>query len=199
MSNRPTNSSSARNSRISLSGGTAPGRGIAAPRFHRVALDRRVGRLAAHALLGQGQQDALREHQPAQRHRGWPSCVGIDHELLDHAGHAVERKVERAGGIGRDIALGRGVRDVALVPQGDVLQRRQTAPRTTRARPVTFSVSTGLRLCGIDELPFWPSEKNSSASRTSVRCRWRISVAGSRPTRRSRPAPRRTRRAGRAG
>ena len=52
-----------------------------------------------------------------------------------------------------------------------------TALRTTRARPVRFSVSTGLRLCGIEELPFWPSEKNSSASRTSVRCRWRISVA----------------------
>src|ERR1700710_2389213 len=52
-----------------------------------------------------------------------------------------------------------------------------TALRTTRARPVTFSVSTGLRLCGIEELPFCPSEKNSSASRTSVRCRWRISVA----------------------
>ena len=31
-----------------------------------------------------------------------------------------------------------------------------TALRTTRARPVRFSVSTGLRLCGIDELPFWP-------------------------------------------
>ena len=32
-------------------------------------------------------------------------------------------------------------------------------------------------MCGIAELPFWPAEKNSSASRTSVRCRWRISVA----------------------
>ena len=40
-----------------------------------------------------------------------------------------------------------------------------------------FSVSTGLRLCGMAEEPFWPSEKNSSASSTSVRCRWRISVA----------------------
>ncbi len=27
------------------------------------------------------------------------------------------------------------------------------------------------------EEPFWPAEKNSSASSTSVRCRWRISVA----------------------
>ena len=52
-----------------------------------------------------------------------------------------------------------------------------TAERTMRARPVRFSVSTGLRLCGMAEEPFCPSEKNSSASRTSVRCRWRISVA----------------------
>ena len=46
-----------------------------------------------------------------------------------------------------------------------------------RARPVKFSDSTGLRLCGIAEEPFCFSEKNSSASSTSVRCRWRISVA----------------------
>ena len=46
-----------------------------------------------------------------------------------------------------------------------------------RASPVRFSLSTGLRLCGIDEEPFWPAEKNSSASSTSVRCKWRISVA----------------------
>ena len=46
-----------------------------------------------------------------------------------------------------------------------------------RARPVRFSVSTGLRLCGMAEEPFCPGEKNSSASSTSVRCRWRISVA----------------------
>ncbi len=52
-----------------------------------------------------------------------------------------------------------------------------TAERTMRARPVRFSVSTGLRLCGMADEPFCPSEKNSSASSTSVRCRWRISVA----------------------
>jgi hypothetical protein len=32
-------------------------------------------------------------------------------------------------------------------------------------------------LCGIADEPFWPLEKYSSASSTSVRCRWRISVA----------------------
>jgi hypothetical protein len=52
-----------------------------------------------------------------------------------------------------------------------------TALRTMRARPVRFSVSTGLRLCGIAELPFCPGEKYSSASSTSVRCKWRTSTA----------------------
>ncbi len=40
-----------------------------------------------------------------------------------------------------------------------------------------FSLSTGLRLWGIAELPFCPAWKNSSASRTSERWRWRTSVA----------------------
>ena len=31
-----------------------------------------------------------------------------------------------------------------------------TAARTTRASPVRFSLSTGLRLCGIALEPFWP-------------------------------------------
>ncbi|MNS99219.1 hypothetical protein D3C72_1336170 [compost metagenome] len=52
-----------------------------------------------------------------------------------------------------------------------------TAERTRRARPVRFSVRIGLRLCGMADEPFWPLSKNSSASRTSVRCRWRISTA----------------------
>ena len=47
------------------------------------------------------------------------------------------------------------------------------------------SVTIGLRLCGIADEPFWaPVRNGSSTSRTSVRCRWRISVA-----KRSRPAP----------
>ena len=57
-------------------------------------------------------------------------------------------------------------------------------PRSTRERPVMRSDTTGLRLCGIADEPFWPLPNGSSTSRTSVRCRWRISVA-----KRSRPAP----------
>src|SRR6266550_727183 len=50
-------------------------------------------------------------------------------------------------------------------------------PRTTRASPLNRSPEIGLRLCGMAELPFWPSPKNSPTSKTSVRCRWRNSVA----------------------
>ena len=54
--------------------------------------------------------------------------------------------------------------------------------RTTRASPEMRSQTIGLRLCGIAEMPFWPTANGSSASRTSLRCRWRISTA-----KRSRP------------
>ena len=50
-------------------------------------------------------------------------------------------------------------------------------PRTTRAMPEMRSAVIGLRLWGIAELPFWPGVKASSASRSSVRWRWRSSVA----------------------
>ena len=47
--------------------------------------------------------------------------------------------------------------------------------RSTRARPQMRSHTIGLRLCGIAEEPFCPAANGSSASRTSVRCRWRTS------------------------
>ena len=39
------------------------------------------------------------------------------------------------------------------------------------------SATTGLRLCGIADEPFWPRPNGSSTSRTSVRARWRTSSA----------------------
>ena len=49
--------------------------------------------------------------------------------------------------------------------------------RTTRASPQRRSETTGLRLCGIADEPFWPLPNGSATSATSVRARWRISVA----------------------
>ena len=50
-------------------------------------------------------------------------------------------------------------------------------PRRTRARPARRSHVMGLRLWGMAELPFCPARNGSAASPTSVRWRWRISVA----------------------
>ena len=50
-------------------------------------------------------------------------------------------------------------------------------PRITRASPLTRSQTTGFRLWGIALEPFCPSANGSCTSRTSVRARWRISVA----------------------
>ena len=52
-----------------------------------------------------------------------------------------------------------------------------TELRTIRAKPVRFSLKTGLRLWGIAELPFCPLAKNSSTSKTSVLWRCLISTA----------------------
>src|ERR1700719_1010921 len=52
-----------------------------------------------------------------------------------------------------------------------------TFERTTRASPQICSQVTGLRLWGMAELPRCSPPNGSSASRTSVRCRWRISSA----------------------
>ena len=43
--------------------------------------------------------------------------------------------------------------------------------------PVRFSEPMGFRLCGIADDPFCPVPNDSSASRTSLRWRWRISTA----------------------
>ena len=51
------------------------------------------------------------------------------------------------------------------------------AARTTRASPQIRSATTGFRLCGIAEEPFWPLPNGSCTSATSVRARWRISTA----------------------
>ena len=150
---------------------------LAAPDLHGVALHQPIGVLARDALLRERDQHALRMHEPAQPVEVLAHVLGIDHELVDDAGEPRQREIERHGGVRTDHALDRGVRDVALVPERDVLQRRRHIGAHHARSPVRFSDSTGLRLCGMAEEPFWPSEKNSSASSTSVRCRWRISVA----------------------
>src|SRR4051812_10390324 len=98
---------------------------FAAPDRHRVALDQLVGIFAARALLRQRDQGALGVDQAAEPVEALLHVGGVDPGLVDQGRQTIEREVEGDGGIRPDHALGRGVRDIALVPEHDVLQRRR--------------------------------------------------------------------------
>ena len=98
---------------------------LAAPDPHRVALDDRVGVVTRNPLLGQRQQDALRMDEAAEPVEVLPHRLRIDHQLVDHARKPRQRKVERDRRVGGDHALDRGMRDVALMPERHVLERRR--------------------------------------------------------------------------
>jgi len=90
--------------------------------------------------------------------------------MHDHPAHDADREelhvVEQDRRVGQDHALGAGVRDVALVPQRDVLDGRARVgaqdPRETRDALGRDRVS----LVGIALEPFWPARNGSSTSRT---------------------------------
>ena len=98
----------------------------------------------------------------------------VDDQAVDEAGGAAQHEVAERRSRRADHALDRRVRDVALVPQRHVLERRRRrSARSRRASPYRFSDRIGFFLCGIAEEPFCPLPKASFASPTSVRCQWR--------------------------
>ena len=94
------------------------------PDLHGVALDEAIGVLAADAGLSEGKKDALAHHEATELVHVPEHVLGVDDELFDHTGEAVEREIEGDGRVRRDAALDGRVRDIALVPEGHVLHRR---------------------------------------------------------------------------
>ncbi len=92
------------------------------PRVHGVALDDAVGVVAGHPPLDEGQQDGLGVHEATCGFEVLEHAPGVELEAGDEAGHAGEGEVEEEAGIGQRHPLDRGVRDVPLVPEGDVLE-----------------------------------------------------------------------------
>jgi len=99
--------------------------GLAAPRFHGIALNETIGVLPRDPLLGQGQHHPLRMDKSAQPVEIALHGLGIDHQIGDHVGEPPQREIEMDRSIGGNAALDGGVRDVALVPQRHVLERRR--------------------------------------------------------------------------
>ena len=149
-------------------------RGRDPPAARRAARHRRA---FVERLLGEPLDDPIRvvTGQPAFHEReqdplGEQCAVG-DLEVLPHPRRRrrPSRRRARAPGAacGRGgsssragYALDRGVRDVALVPQRDVLDAGLALPRSTRASPVTCSDLIGLRLWGI---ALSPSDRRRTA------------------------------------
>ena len=145
-------------------------------RVHGVALDGAVGVLAAHAGLGQGQQHALGMHEAAERVEIGPHGLGIDDQLVDHVGQrAPARNRARSvasGAITRSTEeweMSRSCQSATFSSAGTTAgahQAREAGEVLGEHRVALVRHGGGALL---------PGAKYSSASRTSVRCRWRIS------------------------
>ncbi len=88
----------------------------------------------AAARLDEREQHALAEEEPVARVEIRAHSVRVDDEPFDEPREAVEHVVEGEEGVGDDDALGGRVRDVALVPECDVLEADLRRARGRRAR-----------------------------------------------------------------
>ena len=87
-----------------------------------MALNEPVGVVARKPRVHERQQEPMAEDEPVTRLEVPPHPLGIDDEAFDDPGEAVEHVVEREERVGNDDALGGRLRDVALVPERDVLE-----------------------------------------------------------------------------
>ena len=80
--------------------------------------------------------------------------------------------------VGQHHAFDARVRDVALVPEGDVFQPRlQIAPQHSAESAETFGEDRDCACAASTRNPSGPAVNGSSASPTSLRARWRTSSA----------------------
>ena len=94
------------------------------PRALGVLLDDPVRLVAAAALRDEREQDPLGEQRPVGEVEVRAHAVRVDDEAAHDARREVLHVVEQDRRVGQDHALGARVRDVALVPERDVLDGR---------------------------------------------------------------------------
>ena len=87
-----------------------------------MGLDEAVGVFAGHAGFGEVEQKLAGEDEAAGGFEVLQHARGVDEELVDEVFGLREQVVGEDGGVGEDDALGGGVGDVALVPEGDVFE-----------------------------------------------------------------------------
>ena len=92
------------------------------PRRHGVALHDAVRLVAGQARRDQGEQHGLAEHEAVGALEVLEHAVGVHGHALDDVGRLGQHVVGQDAGVGQGDALDRAVGDVALVPQGHVLE-----------------------------------------------------------------------------
>ena len=92
------------------------------PGAHRVALDEPVRAVAREARVDEREQQALAEEETAAELEVAPHLLRADDQACDEPREALENVVERQERVRDRDALGRRVRDVALVPERHVLE-----------------------------------------------------------------------------
>src|SRR6185436_2975816 len=100
-----------------------PGKvGFSFPGPHGVILDEAVRIVAREPGLDEREEEAMTENQAVARLEIAEHPLGMDDEPFHDPPEAVEHVVEGEERIGDDNALGRGLRDVALMPERHVLE-----------------------------------------------------------------------------
>ena len=84
--------------------------------------------VARQPRLDEREEQALTEEQPARRLEVGSHSLGTDHETAHEPAEAIEHVVDREERVGKHDPLGGGVRDVALVPERDVLEADLRVP-----------------------------------------------------------------------
>ena len=169
-------------------------------RSHGVALHPLVGLLARHALACQLEQHGAGEDDAARPLEVLAHPSRVDHHALHDLREAPQHVVEGDEAVGQDHPLDRRVRDVALVPERDVLHARPSrcraaaapAPRPARTRSGSACAASPTSPSGPSRTAPRPRRSRSSAGRGSR-------ARTSRATRPRSPARRAARRGGRAG
>ena len=120
----------------------------------------------------------MREHEPVRAVEVPQHPLRVDDEVVDDPDEAVEHVVEGEERVRDHDPLGRRLRDVALVPERRRSRARPWRPRARRARGRRSARRpSGCACAASRRSPSCPVANGSSTSRTSVRARWRISVA----------------------
>ena len=118
------------------------------PGAHGVGLDEAVGVFAGDAVFDEVEQELSAEDQAARAFEIRAHAVGVDEHGVDQVRGFGQQIVDERGGVGEDDALGGGVRDVALVPEGDVFESRLRVAADDAGEAADLLAGYGIALVG---------------------------------------------------